>query len=58
MDYRMVLINAYINSIKELNSAPDILNYLGYLYYIQESEQALERAIQIEKELLSEVDYE
>lgn len=62
MDYKRYLINEYVNSIKELaDSNPYGDNYLGYLYYIQESEKALDRAIEIEHELLndnSEVKYE
>lgn len=53
MEYKVYLINTYINSIKELeDSKPINDSYLAYVYYIQESEEALERAIQMEHELL------
>ena len=62
MDYKRYLINEYINSVKELTTEPDNDSYLGYIYFIQDSEKALDRAIELEHELLnndnSEVKYE
>lgn len=62
MEYKKYLINTYLNSIRELeDSKPNNDSYLAYVYFIQDSEQALERAIEIEHELLngdSEVKYE
>ena len=62
MDYKRYLINEYVNSVKELASEPDNDSYLGYIYFIQDSEKALDRAIELEHELLnnnnnSEVEY-
>lgn len=63
MNYKMYLINDYLNSIKELeDSKPDSDNYLGFIYFIQDSEKALERAIELEHEILGdnseEINYE
>ena len=63
MEYKKYLINNYLNSIKELeDSKPDNDSYLAYLFFIQDSEKALDRAIELEHELLnndnSEVKYE
>lgn len=62
MDYKRYLINEYVNSVKELATEPDNDSYLACLFFIQESEKALDRAIEIEHELLnndnSEVKYE
>ena len=64
MEYKKYLINTYLNSIKELeDSKPNNDSYLAYVYFIQDSEQALERAIELEHEILdsnsnSEVKYE
>ena len=53
MDYKRYLINEYINSIKELeDSKPDNDSYLAYLFFIQDSEKALERAIEMEHLML------
>lgn len=62
MEYKMYLINEYVNSIKELTTEPDSDSYLACLFFIQESEKALDRAIEIEHELLNgnskEINYE
>lgn len=62
MEYKRYLINEYINSVKELTTEPDSDSYLACLFFIQESEKALDRAIELEHEILDddskEINYE
>lgn len=53
MDYKRYLINEYVNSVKELANEPDNDSYLACLFFIQDSEKALDRAIELEHELFN-----